>query len=116
MADVVASTAARAPRLRRVGVVRGGTRLAVGGVLVAVLLLTALLSPIIAPHDPLEQDLLSSQLPPAWMAGADKNFLLGTDSLGRCVLSRIIYAARTAVLVAFIAATVAGAIGTALGL
>src|SRR5205823_5446389 len=83
------------PRLRRVGVVRGGTRLAVGGVLIAVLLLTALLSPIIAPHDPLEQDLLSSQLPPAWMAGGDKNFLLGTDSLGRCVLSRIIYAART---------------------
>jgi ABC-type dipeptide/oligopeptide/nickel transport system permease subunit len=95
---------------------RGGARLWGGSALVALLVLVALLAPWIAPHDPLEQDLMSAQLPPAWIAGADPAYLLGTDSLGRCVLSRLIYSARTAVVVALIAATLAAAIGTALGL
>jgi ABC-type dipeptide/oligopeptide/nickel transport system permease subunit len=108
------------PRARqarwRAAVKRGGARLWGGSALVALLVLVALLAPWIAPHDPLEQDLMSAQLPPAWIAGADRAYLLGTDSLGRCVLSRLIYSARTAVVVALIAATLAAAIGTALGL
>jgi ABC-type dipeptide/oligopeptide/nickel transport system permease subunit len=100
----------------RAAVKRGGARLWGGSALVALLVLVALLAPWIAPHDPLEQDLMSAQLPPAWIAGADPAYLLGTDSLGRCVLSRLIYSARTAVVVALIAATLAAAIGTALGL
>jgi ABC-type dipeptide/oligopeptide/nickel transport system permease subunit len=108
------------PRARqarwRAAVKRGGARLWGGSALVALLVLVALLAPWIAPHDPLEQDLMSAQLPPAWIAGADPAYLLGTDSLGRCVLSRLIYSARTAVVVALIAATLAAAIGTALGL
>ena len=95
---------------------RGGPRLWVGGALVVLLVLAALLAPVIAPHDPLEQDLMSAQLPPSWMTGGDPVYLLGTDSLGRCVLSRLIYSARTAVVVALIAATLAALIGTALGL
>jgi peptide/nickel transport system permease protein len=95
---------------------RGGPRLRVGGALVATLLLVAMVAPLIAPHDPLEQDLLSAQLPPLWMPGADAAFPLGTDSLGRCVLSRLMYAARTAVVVATIAASLAAIIGIALGL
>ena len=79
-------------------------------------MLVALLAPLLAPHDPLEQDLLSAQLPPAWMQGGDPAYWLGTDSLGRCVLSRLIYSARTAVAVALIAATLAALIGIALGL
>jgi ABC-type dipeptide/oligopeptide/nickel transport system permease subunit len=108
------------PRARqarwRAAVKRGGARLWGGSALVALLVLVALLAPWIAPHDPLEQDLMSAQLPPAWIAGADPAYLLGTDSLGRCVLSRLIYSARTAVVVALIAASLAAAIGTALGL
>ena len=95
---------------------RGGPRLWVGGALAALLVLAALLAPLIAPHDPLEQDLMSAQLPPSWMTGGDPAYLLGTDSLGRCVLSRLIYSARTAVAVALIAASLAALIGTALGL
>jgi len=68
-------------------------------------MLVALFAPVLAPHDPLEQDLLSVQLPPMWMQGGDPVYMLGTDSLGRCVLSRLIYSARTAVVVALIAAT-----------
>ena len=95
---------------------RGGPRLWIGAALVGMLVLVALLAPWIAPHDPLEQDLMSAQLPPSWMTGGDPAYLLGTDSLGRCVLSRLIYSARTAVAVALIAATLAAAIGTTLGL
>jgi peptide/nickel transport system permease protein len=95
---------------------RGGAKLWIGAALVAILVLVALLAPVIAPHDPAEQDLLSAQLPPAWVQGGEAAYPLGTDSLGRCVASRLIYSARPAVAVALIAATLAALIGIALGL
>jgi peptide/nickel transport system permease protein len=95
---------------------RGGARLWLGGTIVLLLVLVALAAPLLAPHDPRDQDLLSAQLPPSFLKGGDKAFPLGTDSLGRCVLSRLIYAARTAVEVACIAAALAAAIGIVLGL
>jgi ABC-type dipeptide/oligopeptide/nickel transport system permease subunit len=95
---------------------RGGPKLWIGATLVGVLVLVALLAPLIAPHNPIEQDLMSAQLPPAWTDGGEPAYLFGTDSLGRCVLSRLIYSARTAVAVALIAASLAAAIGIAFGL
>jgi len=95
---------------------RGGPRLWIGATLVGVLGLVALLAPLISPHNPIEQDLMSAQLPPAWADGGEPGYLFGTDSLGRCVLSRLIYSARTAVAVALIAASLAAAIGIAFGL
>jgi peptide/nickel transport system permease protein len=68
----------------------------------------------IAPHDPSEQNLLSILTPPAWTDAGDPRFLFGTDSLGRDVLSRLIYGARTAMLVAFFASIGAMIIGTIL--
>lgn len=68
----------------------------------------------IAPHDPSEQNLLTILTPPAWQPDGDPNFLLGTDSLGRDVLSRLIYGARTAMLVAVFASLGAMIIGTIL--
>ncbi len=58
----------------------------------------------IAPHDPLAQDLLLQRLPPAWLNGSEPGYSLGTDGLGRDVLSRIIYGSRIALTVAFVAA------------
>jgi len=113
----LALAASSAPQARWIAAVRrGGARLWLGAALVGSLALVALLAPLIAPHHPLEQDLMSAQLPPAWVTGGDHAYWLGTDSLGRCVLSRLIYSARTAVAVALIAASLAAAIGIALGL
>lgn len=116
MADITVTSLAALPPRWLAGLKRGGARLWIGAALVGVLLLVALLAPVLAPHDPLEQDLMSAQLPPAWVAGGDASYLLGTDSLGRCVLSRLIYSARIAVTVALVAATLAALIGVALGL
>lgn len=116
MADVAATSVATPSSRLGAGLKRGGMRLWVGAALLAILMLVAALAPVLAPHDPLEQDLLSAQLPPSWIRGGDPAYILGTDSLGRCVLSRLIYSARTAVIVALIAATLAALIGVTLGL
>src|ERR1700704_2033596 len=86
------------------------------GVLVLFALLVAATgAPWLSSHDPLEQDLLNSfQRPGA--AGGDQMHALGTDSLGRDILSRLIYGARPALIVAFVAAFFAGLLGTVLGL
>ena len=91
-------------------------RLLFGGGVLLVLLVLAGAAPWVAPHDPLEQDLMSATLPPIGFPGADEAHWLGTDDLGRDVLSRLIYGARVALLVSVCAATSAAAIGTLLGL
>jgi peptide/nickel transport system permease protein len=116
MADIAITSPATPPSRLIAALKRGGPRLWIGATLTAILVLAALFAPMLAPHDPLEQDLLSAQLPPMWMQGGDPSYIFGTDSLGRCVLSRLIYSARTAVMVALIAASLAALIGVALGL
>ena len=92
------------------------SRVIAGGSIVAILFLTALFAPLLAPHDPLAQDLLLTQLPPSWCPAGEPEFLFGTDSLGRDILSRLIYGARIAVIVAIVAASLACLIGSVLGL
>jgi peptide/nickel transport system permease protein len=89
-------------------------RVIAGLTIVCLLGLAAVLAPVIAPHDPNEQNLLATLLPPAWADGGDGNFLLGTDSLGRDVASRLIYGARVAKTVAIVAAFGAMAFGAVL--
>ena len=84
--------------------------------IVALLVLIALAAPLLAPHDPLDQNLARRILPPFWMTGADPSHFLGTDHLGRDYLSRLIYGARVSLGIGFGVVVVAGAIGTALGL
>ena len=78
--------------------------------------LAAMFAPLVAPQDPLMQDLMLERLPPAFMTGHEPGYWLGTDSLGRDVLSRMIYGARIALFVSLIAATVTCVFGAALGL
>ena len=82
----------------------------------SVLTVTALTAPWLAPHDPLEQDLLYSFLPPTWYPQGEGSYLLGTDNLGRDIISRTVYGTRIALVVAVIAASLACLLGTALGL
>ncbi|WP_247880499.1 ABC transporter permease [Ochrobactrum sp. Q0168] len=87
-----------------------------GGGFILCLLLIAIFAPWLAPKNPLEQDLMLATLPPSGYAGAEPGYWLGTDDLGRDVLSRLIHGTRIALLVAFIAAGLAALVGTALGL
>ncbi|MDB5819691.1 MAG: binding-protein-dependent transport system inner rane component [Rhizobacter sp.] len=91
-------------------------RVMIGGGIVLVVMLAAIFAPWVAPHDPLEQDLLHMLAPPMWAADGDKSFPLGTDSLGRCVLSRAIWGARVALIVAVVAAFGSMVVGSALAL
>lgn len=91
-------------------------RLWLAGGWICLAMAAALLAPWIAPHDPLAQDLLYGRLPPFWAPGAEPGFWLGTDSLGRDLLSRVIYGARIALMVAFAAAVAACLVGSTLGI
>src|SRR5215469_17014250 len=78
-------------------------RVLIGLSIILVIAFAAVFAPLLAPHDPNDQNLISTLLPPAWMPGGDPEFPLGTDSLGRDVLSRLIYGARVAMTVAVVA-------------
>ena len=95
---------------------RAGLRLWLAALWLGALGLAALFAPWIAPHDPLTQDLFLARLPPFWITGAEPGHLLGTDSLGRDVLSRILHGARVALLVALAAGSITCLIGATLGL
>lgn len=87
-------------------------RIWLAGGFLLLLLVIAVLAPVISPFDPLEQDLIAATAAP----GQEPGRWLGTDSLGRDVLSRMIHATRIALTVAVVAAVLACVLGTALGL
>jgi peptide/nickel transport system permease protein len=98
---------------------RGAVRspkVVVGALIVTVMVICALFAPQIAPNDPENQDLLNMLLPPFWYADGNAQYPFGTDSLGRCILSQLIYGARVALFVGFFAAIGAMLFGTTLAL
>ena len=95
---------------------RGNTGALIGGTLLAAIILIALLAPLLAPHDPIAQDLSRRLLPTFWHDRAVPEHLLGTDHLGRDYLSRMIYGARVSLGVGLGVILVSGAIGITLGL
>ena len=114
----VAPSAAKPPSammdaLRQVGL---SPKVMIGALIVMVVLICALFAPYIAPNDPETQDLVNMLLPPMWSAGGTSEYPFGTDSLGRCILSQIIFGARVALLVGFGAAIGAMLFGTTLAL
>src|SRR5215207_258464 len=94
--------------LRRDRASRGGGRLRwlarrgslwLGGAIVLTVVLAALLAPVIAPYSPYDQNLAIRVIPPSFLGG-DTSHLLGTDQMGRDYLSRLIYGARIALVIA----------------
>lgn len=80
------------------------------------LVLVALAAPLVAPHDPNAQSLLSRLRPPFWMAGAKTGYWLGTDELGRDILSRSIFGLRLTLGIALLGAVIGLLVGGTLGL
>ncbi len=90
---------------------------AVAGLVVFVLLvLTAIFAPLIAPHDPTQQFRDALLVPPFWEQGGRSEFLLGTDAVGRDMLSRLIYGAQYSLFIGIVVVAIALVGGVVIGL
>jgi len=88
----------------------------IGLVVIVILVLVALFADVLALHPPNEQYREAFLAPPFWAEGGSTRFLLGTDDLGRDILSRIIFGARVSLSIGFLVVTLALTVGVALGL
>ncbi|RME80875.1 MAG: ABC transporter permease [Caldilineae bacterium] len=91
---------------------RGGM---IGMFIFLTVVVAALFSPQLSPYDPLDQRLRDSKLPPAWAADGTWDHPLGTDNLGRDILSRIIYGSRVSLTVGFFGVLIAATLGMLIG-
>ena len=116
-ADALREGALVTPR-RRAGVLRRSlthSGLVVGGLLLLAIVAIALAAPLIAPHDPYDQNLARRLIPPVWHAKGGWEHVLGTDKLGRDYLSRLIFGARISLLIGTLTVLISGTIGTVIG-
>ena len=88
----------------------------VGAALIVLIAIAAIFAPIVAPHDPNLQNLALAIKPPIWLSGGEPSYLLGTDNLGRDILSRIVWGARIALIVGLSVVAIGASLGVALGL
>jgi peptide/nickel transport system permease protein len=93
---------------------RKGSLVGLAGVLLIVVV--AIIAPLLAPHDPLDQDLSQSLLPPVWVERGTAAHPLGTDTLGRDLLSRLLYGARYSLLISLGAVLLGAGLGLLVGL
>ncbi len=108
--ETVGHSASRWRRARR------NRRLVAGAVLIAIAVLVALLAPVLAPFPPLAQAPELNNRPPGFVDPAGAAHLLGTDPLGRDILSRVMYGARVSLLIGATAVLLAGTVGVTFGL
>lgn len=83
---------------------------------ILVIALVALCANVIAPHSPIEQFRDATLAPPAWQAGGSTKFILGTDAVGRDVLSRVIHGARLSLMIGLVSVSLSLSLGVTLGL
>lgn len=95
--------------------VLGHRGIVIGGIVLGLIVLMALVAPLIAPYDPYAQALDARLLPPVWYEGGSWEHFFGTDQNGRDYLSRLIYGARISLTIGFLAAIISGVIGTVMG-
>jgi len=86
-----------------------------GLIIITLFALTSLLAPAISPHDPVENALYDQLKPPVWKEGGSTKNLLGTDDLGRDMLSRLIYGARVSLTLGIVSVGIALVCGSILG-
>lgn len=100
----------------RLGGYRRYSRLMIGASIVLAVVTMAVLAGSFAPNDPNRVNLVARLTPPFWEEGGNLRYLLGTDQLGRDLLSRIIYGARVSIMVGILSVVTGGTLGTLLGL
>jgi peptide/nickel transport system permease protein len=110
------SRAATLPAVGRLAAFRGDGFPVIPLSILGGLLFVAIFANVLAPHDPEVGSLGERFRPPFWQQGGSEKFLLGSDHLGRDVLSRLIFGARVSIVVGFTAVLVAGVLGTGLGI
>ena len=88
----------------------------IGLVVFIVLVLVALLAPLLAPHDPNAQYRDALLVPPLWQEGGRADFILGTDAIGRDMLSRLLHGARFSLFIGVVVVAIALAGGISIGL
>jgi ABC-type dipeptide/oligopeptide/nickel transport system permease subunit len=88
----------------------------IGGMLVLLIVFTAVAAPIIAPHDPIRANPRVRLAPPFWLEGGSTDYLLGTDGIGRDLFSRLVYGLRTSLILSVSAVALALMIGMVVGL
>ncbi len=86
-----------------------------GLIIIVIFILVAIFAPYISPHDPIETSLYDQLKPPFWYEGGTTKNYLGTDDLGRDILSRLIYGARISLMVSVISVSLAFFFGTLIG-
>jgi len=86
-----------------------------GLIIISIFVFCAFFAPLVAPHDPVENSLYDQLIPPMWDEGGSSKNILGTDDLGRDILSRLIYGARVSLMVGLVSVGIAVLIGTFLG-
>jgi peptide/nickel transport system permease protein len=116
VAIATARVEAEAPRAAARKTGRRASILVIVAILLVILVVPALFAEWLAPHDPLEGRLAQKLKPPVWLAGGSWEFPLGTDPLGRDLLSRLIFGARVSLSVSLVAIIIGGLVGTVLGL
>ena len=110
------SRAATLPVARRLSSLRSDGFPTIPVAILGLLIFVAVFANALAPHDPEVGSLGERFRPPVWQQGGSEKFLLGSDHLGRDVLSRLIFGARVSIVVGFTAVLVAGVLGTGLGI
>ena len=105
------------PFYRRVGTAASALKRAplIPTFILGILITSAIFAPLIAPHPPTENDIMNNLAPPAWHAGGSWSKLLGTDQLGRDILSRIIHGTQISLALSLLVIFLGGGTGVVLG-
>ncbi len=88
----------------------------IGLTMFLIVVASAVFAPFISPHPPQQQEITASKTPPVWAEGGSAKHILGTDTLGRDILSRIIYGSRVSITVGFLGVSMAFVLGIMIGL
>lgn len=85
-------------------------------IILSLLVIISIFAPLLAPYDPVKQNMLDRRAPPVFMEGGSSEHILGTDHLGRDILSRLVYGGRVSLTVSLLVIFITAAVGTIIGI